>query len=52
MGQKVPSEWIGKNVSFSTGCAKQMQIAIEVQRKHPKMQIIGPAKEKFIRHTP
>jgi hypothetical protein len=26
-----------------------MRIAIEVQKKHPEMQIIGPSKEKFMR---
>jgi hypothetical protein len=26
-----------------------MKIALEVQKDHPEMQIIGPAKEKFMR---
>jgi hypothetical protein len=47
--QKVPPEWVGKDATFSTGCTKEMTIALEVQKKHPEMQIIGPAKEKFMR---
>jgi hypothetical protein len=26
-----------------------MNIALEVQKKHPEMQVIGPAKETFMR---
>jgi len=46
---KVPPEWVGKDATFSTGCTKEMKIALEVQKKHPEMQIIGPSKEKFMR---
>jgi len=49
MNSKVPPEWVGKDATFSTGCTKEMRIALEVQAKHPEMQIIGPAKEKFMR---
>ena len=49
MGQKMPSAWIGKDATFSTGCTKEMLIAMDVQRKHPELQIIGPAAEKFFR---
>jgi len=49
LGKKVPSAWMGKDATFSTGCTKEMIIAIDVQRKHPEMQIIGPAAEKFFR---
>jgi len=49
MGIKVPPEWVGKDATYSTGCTKEMKIALDVQRKHPEMQIIGPAKEKFMR---
>jgi hypothetical protein len=49
MGRKVPPEWIGKDATFSTGCTKEMKIALEVQRNHPEMQIMGPSKEKFMR---
>jgi hypothetical protein len=46
---KVPPEWVGKDATFSTGCTKEMNIALDVQKKHPEMQITGPAKEKFMR---
>ena len=46
---KVPPEWVGKDATFSTGCTKEMKTALAVQRDHPEMQIIGPAKEKFMR---
>jgi len=49
MGEKVPPIWIGKDATFSTGCTKEMQIALEEQKKYPEMQIIGPAPEKFFR---
>ena len=51
MNSKVPPEWVGKDATFSTGCTKEMHIALEVQTKHPEMQIIGPAKEKFMRRS-
>jgi len=46
---KIPPEWVGKDSTYSTGCTKEMKIAIQVQIEHPEMQIIGPAKEKFMR---
>ncbi len=49
MDTKIPPEWVGKDATFSTGCTKEMRIAVDVLRKHPEMQIIGPAKEKFMR---
>jgi hypothetical protein len=49
MGEKVPSVWLGKDATFSTGCTKEMHIALEVQKKHPELQIIGPSPEKFFR---
>lgn len=49
MGEKVPPEWVGKDATYSTGCTKEMKIAVDVQKKHPEMQIIGPATEKFMR---
>ncbi|MDH4206646.1 MAG: hypothetical protein OEV45_14070 [Desulfobacteraceae bacterium] len=48
---KVPPEWVGKDSTFSTGCTKEMKIALDVQKKHPEMQIAGPAKEKFMRRS-
>ncbi len=49
MNAKVPPEWVGKDATFSTGCTKEMKIAVDVQKEHPEMQIIGPSKEKFLR---
>jgi hypothetical protein len=49
MKTKVPPEWVGKDATFSTGCTKEMKIAIEVQEEHREMQIMGPSQEKFLR---
>ncbi len=49
MDKKIPPEWVGKDATYSTGCTKEMKIAQEVQQRHPEMQIIGPAKERFMR---
>jgi hypothetical protein len=49
MQMKVPPEWVGKDATFSTGCTKEMRIALDVQKTHPEMQIIGPSREKFLR---
>ncbi|MGB5984225.1 MAG: ARMT1-like domain-containing protein [Desulfobacterales bacterium] len=49
MNRPVPPEWVGKDATYSTGCTKEMRIAKKVQEKHPEMQIIGPAPEKFVR---
>jgi hypothetical protein len=49
MNMKIPPEWVGKDATFSTGCTKEMKIALEVQEQHREMQIIGPSQEKFLR---
>ncbi len=49
LGQKVPSVWSGKDATFSTGCTKEMRIALDMQRKHPELQIIGPDADAFFR---
>jgi hypothetical protein len=49
MGRKVPPVWTGKDATYSTGCTKEMHIALDVQRVHPELQIIGPNPEKFFR---
>ncbi|THB63066.1 MAG: DUF89 family protein [Desulfovibrio sp.] len=49
LGEKVPPVWIGKDATFSTGCTKEMHIALDVQRSQPELQIIGPSAEKFFR---
>ncbi len=51
LGRKISPAWVGKDATYSTGCTKEMHIAIDVQRKHPEMQIIGPDKEKFFRRS-
>lgn len=49
MGKKVPPEWTGKDATYSTGCTKEMEIAIQMQKLYPEMQLIGPPYEKFQR---
>jgi uncharacterized protein with ATP-grasp and redox domains len=49
MGRKVPPVWAGKDATFSTGCTKEMRIALSMQQRHREMQIIGPDPEKFFR---
>lgn len=49
MGRKVPPVWAGKDSTYSTGCTKEMHIALDVQRAYPELQIIGPNPEKFFR---
>lgn len=47
--RKVPPVWTGKDSTYSTGCTKEMHIALDVQRSYPELQIIGPSPEKFFR---
>ncbi len=49
MGKRVPPVWAGKDATYSTGCTKEMQIALSVQKRQPELQIIGPGPEKFLR---
>ncbi len=49
MSKKVPPEWVGKDATFSTGCTKEMKIALGVQEQYPEMQLIGPPINKFMR---
>lgn len=49
MGKKVPPAWAGKDATYSTGCTKEMNIALSVQKRQPELQIIGPGPEKFLR---
>ena len=49
LNQKVPPEWVGKDATFSTGCTKEMNIALSVLKHNPEMQLIGPSPEKFKR---
>ncbi len=47
--EEMPTTWIGKDATFSTGCTKEMRIALEMQKVYPELQIIGPEPEKFFR---
>jgi len=49
MKTKVPPEWVGKDATYSTGCTKEIKIALDVQKEHPEMQIIGPSEGQFLR---
>lgn len=49
LGEKVPASWLGKDSTFSTGCTKEMKIALDVQHVFPELQIIGPPSETFFR---
>lgn len=49
MGRKVPPEWTGKDATYSTGCTKEMEIAVQIQKFYPEMQLMGPPYEKFQR---
>lgn len=51
MGQKIPPVWAGKDSTFSTGCTKEMRIALDMQQKNPELQIIGPSPDKFFRRS-
>jgi uncharacterized protein with ATP-grasp and redox domains len=51
LDREFPPEWLGKDATYSTGCTKEMKIALDVQLAHPEMQIIGPAKERFLRRS-
>ncbi len=51
MGKKVPPMWSGKDSTFSTGCTQEMRIALDMQKRHPELQIIGPSSEKFFRRA-
>ncbi|WP_300164117.1 ARMT1-like domain-containing protein [Solidesulfovibrio sp.] len=49
LGRQVPPVWAGKDATFSTGCTKEMHIALSMQSRQPELQIIGPDPEKFFR---
>lgn len=49
MGERVPPVWAGKDSTYSTGCTQEMRIALDMQQRHPELQIIGPSPEKFMR---
>lgn len=49
LGRKVPPPWTGKDATYSTGCTKEMRIALDMQSKNREMQIIGPEPRLFFR---
>lgn len=49
LGRKVPAAWTGKDATYSTGCTKEMRIALEMQSVNREMQIIGPEARMFMR---
>ncbi len=49
LDRKVPGIWSGKDSTYSTGCTKEMNIALDMQSKHPELQIIGPSPANFFR---
>jgi uncharacterized protein with ATP-grasp and redox domains len=51
LGRRIPAFWAGKDATYSTGCTKEMHIALAEQRKYPEMQIIGPVPERFFRRS-
>ena len=51
MNSKVPPEWVGKDATFSTGCTKEMHIALEVQENILKCKSSDLPKEKFMRRN-
>lgn len=49
--RRIPPAWAGKDATYSTGCTKEMRIALDVQNRNREMQIIGPDQEKFFRRS-
>ncbi len=49
LGTPTPEVWTGKDATYSTGCTKEMHIALEVQRTNREMQILGPDPSSFFR---
>ncbi|WP_297228274.1 hypothetical protein [uncultured Desulfovibrio sp.] len=49
LGRKMPAAWTGKDATYSTGCTKEMRIALEMQAENREMQIIGPEARMFMR---
>lgn len=49
MGRQVPPLWTGKDCTYSTGCTKELGIALDMQKRQPELQIIGPSPDKFFR---
>ncbi|MDR1660244.1 MAG: hypothetical protein LBR94_07895 [Desulfovibrio sp.] len=48
---RVPTSWQGMDSTYSTGCTKEMRIALDVQAKNREMQITGPEPRLFVRRS-
>jgi len=51
LGRKITPAWSGKDSTFSTGCTKEMHIALEMVQQNKELQLIGPPAEKFFRRS-
>lgn len=51
LGEPTPECWIGKDASYSTGCTKEMGIALDMQKQNREMQILGPDPSSFFRRS-
>jgi hypothetical protein len=51
LNSRVPTSWQGMDSTYSTGCTKEMRIALEVQAKNREMQIMGPDPRLFVRRS-
>ena len=49
--RKITPAWSGKDSTFSTGCTKEMHIALEMVQQNKELQLIGPPAEKFFRRS-
>ncbi len=48
--RQIPPEWVGKDATYSTGCTKEMKIALDVQRHNTRNADHRPAGRKI--HAP
>ncbi len=51
LGESTPEGWIGKDATYSTGCTKEMGIALDMQKQNREMQILGPDPSSFFRRS-
>ncbi len=51
LGESTPECWIGKDATYSTGCTKEMGIALDMQKQNREMQILGPDPSSFFRRS-
>ena len=51
LDEPTPECWIGKDATYSTGCTKEMGIALDMQKQNREMQILGPDPSSFFRRS-